>query len=177
MSQKHRHRFGQVVEHDRHRTLFAETSFSGGSKTTPWIAGLAYQQDTDRNRAFATFDYDFVAPAIFGQVEHEVNEELTLAGSARADFHNEYGTQFSPRLSMLYRRGPWKVRVSLGRGFYAPTPFVEETEAAGFSRLEPITRVAALRRALPCSPQIFGIQPGLSPVKPSTASDWSTSRD
>lgn len=143
MSQKHRHRFGEVVEHDRHRTLFGETSLAGGSKQTPWIAGLAFQGDYYRNRAFPSFDYDFTAPAIFGQVEHEVSDELTLAGSARADFHSDYGTQFSPRLSMLYRRGPWKIRASLGRGFYAPTPFVEETEAAGLSRLEPIVDLDA----------------------------------
>lgn len=32
-----------------------------------------------------------------------------------------------------------------GRGFYAPTPFVEETEAAGLSRLEPLSGLAAER--------------------------------
>ena len=138
MAQRHRHRFGDVIENDRHRTLFAETSLAGGSKRTPWIAGLAYQRDTYRNRAFPAFDYAFDVPAIFGQVEHEMSDALTLAGSARVDFHSDYGTQFSPRLSALYRQGPWKVRASLGRGFYAPTPFVEETEAAGLSRLEPL---------------------------------------
>jgi outer membrane receptor for ferrienterochelin and colicins len=35
------------------------------------------------------------------------------------------------------------VRASWGRGFYAPTPFVEETEAAGLSRLEPLAHVRA----------------------------------
>jgi iron complex outermembrane receptor protein len=138
MNQKHRHRFGPVAENDQHRTRFAETSLAGGSKRTPWIAGLAFQGDYYRNRAFRDFNYDFAAPAIFGQVEYDFSDQLTVAGSARVDFHNEYGTQFSPRLSMLYRTGPWKVRASLGRGFYAPTPFVDETEAAGLSRLEPL---------------------------------------
>lgn len=138
MAHKHRHRFGDVIENDRHRTFFAETSLAGGSKRTPWIAGLAYQRDTYRNRAFPAFDYAFDVPAVFGQVEHEVSDALTLAGSARVDIPSDYGTRFSPRLSMLYRQGPWKVRASLGRGFYAPTPFVEETEAVGLSRLEPL---------------------------------------
>lgn len=39
---------------------------------------------------------------------------------------------------MLYRPGRLTVRASYGRGFFAPTPFVEEIEAAGLSRLEPI---------------------------------------
>jgi iron complex outermembrane receptor protein len=67
-----------------------------------------------------------------------VSADLTIAASARVDFHSSYGNQFSPRLSALYRPGPWTVRVSVGRGFYAPTPFVEEIEAAGLSRLEPL---------------------------------------
>ncbi|WP_313635174.1 TonB-dependent receptor plug domain-containing protein [Brevundimonas diminuta] len=64
--------------------------------------------------------------------------DLTLAGSARFDQHSEYGGQFSPRLSMLYRPGPWTVRASVGQGFFAPTPFVDVTEATGLSRLEPL---------------------------------------
>ncbi len=143
MSQKHRHRFGSIVENDLHRTAFAEASLGGGSDRTPWIVGAAYQGDFYRNRAFPAFDYRFNVPAVFGQVEHEYNDALTVAGSARADFHDDYGTQFSPRLSALYREGPWKVRASVGRGFYAPTPFVEETEAAGLSRLEPLGELKA----------------------------------
>jgi iron complex outermembrane receptor protein len=82
-------------------------------------------------------------PGLFAQVEHEVRDDLTLAGSARLDLHSEYGSRLSPRLSMLYRPGPWTVRASLGRGFYAPTPFVEEIEAAGLSRLEPLSGLRA----------------------------------
>ena len=143
MNQQHRHRFGDIVEKDRHRTLFAEGSIAGGTERTPWIAGVAFQGDDYRNRAFPDFDYSFTAPALFSQVENDVSDRLTLAASGRADFHNEYGTQLSPRLSMLFRPGPWKIRASLGRGFYAPTPFVEETEAAGLSRLEPIDNLDA----------------------------------
>lgn len=143
MLQKHRHRFGDVVENDRHRTAFAEASLGGGSDRTPWVAGVAYQGDDYRNRTFPAFNYQFSVPAVFGQVEHEVSDALTVAASARADFHSDYGTQLSPRLSALYRRGPWKVRASIGRGFYAPTPFVEETEAAGLSRLEPLGNLKA----------------------------------
>jgi iron complex outermembrane receptor protein len=102
------------------------------------VGGLAYQVDRFRSKTRPTFNYAHKVPGLFGQIEHEATPELTVAGSARADFHNEYGTQFSPRLSVLYRPGPWTVRASVGRGFFAPTPFVEEIEAAGLSRLEPL---------------------------------------
>jgi iron complex outermembrane receptor protein len=143
MTQEHRHVFGDVVERDRHSTGFGEVSLAGTRGATSWVGGLAYQTDSFRSETFPAFDYTHRVPGMFVQVEREVTPELTLAGSARVDFHNEYGTQFSPRLSALYRPGPWTIRASLGRGFYAPTPFVEEVEAAGLSRIEPIGELEA----------------------------------
>lgn len=138
MRQEHLHRFGDVIEDDRHGTLFAEGSISGKTGGTAWVGGVAYQEDSFRSRTFAAFDYTYRVPGVFAQIEQEIASALTLAGSARADFHDRYGTQFSPRLSLLYKSGPWTIRASGGRGFYAPTPFVEEIEAAGLSRLEPL---------------------------------------
>lgn len=138
MTQKHRHIFGDVVENDRHGTIFTEASLSGKAGGTAWVGGVAYQRDSFRSRAFPAFNYSYEVPGLFGQVEQDLSADLTLAGSARLDLHNVYGTQFSPRLSLLYKPGFWTIRVSGGRGFYAPTPFVEEIEAAGLSRLEPL---------------------------------------
>lgn len=143
MTQQHRHVFGDVEENDRHTTLFAEASLSGKSDGTSWVGGAAYQRDSFGSQTFPVFNYAFEVPGIFGQVEQEITGDLTLAGSARLDFHDTYGTRFSPRLSILYRPGPWTIRASGGRGFYAPTPFVEEIEAAGLSRLEPLGKLKA----------------------------------
>ncbi|RVT94371.1 TonB-dependent receptor plug domain-containing protein [Sphingomonas crocodyli] len=143
MTQKHRHRFGDVVENDRHGTLFGEASLSGKMGGTNWVGGVAWQEDRFRSKTFGAFDYTYRVPGLFAQIEQDLLSELTLSASARTDFHNRYGTQFSPRLSLLYRTGPWTVRASGGRGFYAPTPFVEEIEAAGLSRLEPLGKLKA----------------------------------
>lgn len=143
VDQDHRHRYGEVLEDDRHRTLFAEASLSGRTASTSWLVGAAVQEDSYRNKTFPAFDYDFTTPGLFAQAEHDLSEDLTVAGSARLDAHSEYGTYFSPRVSALYRPGPWTVRASIGRGFYAPTPFVEEIEAAGLSRLVPLDGLKA----------------------------------
>jgi iron complex outermembrane receptor protein len=143
MTQKHQHVFGEVVENDRHATAFVEASLVGEAGATSWLGGVAYQADRFRSETFPAFDYSYEVPGVFGQIEHKTSPKLTLAGSARLDFHSDYSTQFSPRLSALYRSGPWTVRASLGRGFYAPTPFVEEIEAAGLSRLEPLADLEA----------------------------------
>jgi iron complex outermembrane receptor protein len=143
MTQDHRHIFGDVTEDDRHATAFAEASLVGEAGATSWVGGLAYQTDSFRSATFPAFNYSFEVPGLFGQLEHEVSTELTLAASARLDLHSQYGTQLSPRLSALLRPGAWTIRASLGRGFYAPTPFVEEIEAAGLSRLQPLSDLEA----------------------------------
>jgi outer membrane receptor for ferrienterochelin and colicins len=143
VSQAHRHVFGEVVENDRHRTVLTEASLGGGSGGTTWLAGAAYQVDSYRSRTFPAFDYTYRVPALFVQVEQKLMPDMTLAGSARLDDHSRYGTRVSPRLSMLFKPGPWTVRASLGRGFYVPTPFIEEVEAAGLSRIEPLRGLRA----------------------------------
>ena len=141
--QSHDHRFGTLLEQDEHATMLVETSLSGETSSVSWVGGLAYQADSYDSETFPVFDYNYDAPALFVQVDQDLGPELSYAASARWDDHSEYGGQFSPRLSLLYRPGPWTIRASWGRGFYAPTPFVEETEAAGLSRLEPLTGLVA----------------------------------
>jgi iron complex outermembrane receptor protein len=138
VTQNHRHLFGDVIEDDKHDTIFAEASLTGRAGATSWVGGVAFQRDSFRSDTFAAFDYSYEVPGLFGQVEHDLRPDLTLAASARVDLHSKYGSQFSPRVSGLWRPGPWTVRASYGRGFYAPTPFVEEIEDAGLSRLEPL---------------------------------------
>lgn len=143
MRQDHLHRFGAVVEDDRHTSLFAEASLTGESGTTAWVAGLAFQSDGFSSRTLPLFDYTYDVPGLFGQIEQDAAPDLTLAASARVDFHDSFGTQFSPRVSALYSPGPLTVRASLGRGFFAPTPFVDEIDAAGLSHLEPLGNLSA----------------------------------
>jgi outer membrane receptor for ferrienterochelin and colicins len=143
VTQDHQHRFGSVVEDDRHDTLFSEISVSGGSGGTSWLAGAAVQRDAFRSETFSAFDYSYTAPGLFAQVEQDVSGEMTLAGSARVDFHSDYGTRLSPRVSVLYKPDRWTTRGCAGRGFFAPTPFVDEIEAAGLSRLEPLRGLRA----------------------------------
>lgn len=143
MRQTHRHQFGEVIEDDRHETSFGEVSLGGAAASVSWLAGAAIQHDGYHSKQFGSFDYDFTVPGLFGQVEGNVVDDLTLAASARLDRHSEYGTFLSPRVSALYKPGPWTFRASWGRGFFAPTPFVEQIEATGLSRLDPIDGLRA----------------------------------
>ncbi|MDC8830764.1 TonB-dependent receptor plug domain-containing protein [Alteromonas gilva] len=138
MLQEHDHRYGNDSENDKHESYLFESSLSGYSDNSDWVVGLAYQSDRYQSTTYPEFDYSYSVPGLFAQLDYEITSELTTSYSIRADDHNEFGTQLSPRLSVLYRPGDVTIRGSYGQGFYAPTPFVEEIEAAGLSRLAPI---------------------------------------
>jgi len=77
-------------------------------------------------------------PGVFAQIDHDFSEIVSVSLSGRFDEHSVFGSQFSPRLSVLLKPGDWTIRGSVGEGFFAPTPFVEDIEDAGLSRLEPL---------------------------------------
>jgi outer membrane receptor for ferrienterochelin and colicins len=133
--QEHKHQFGENMERDRHQLLFGEISIKGTAGKNTWVAGVADQRDAFRPRDTPRFAYTYVVPALFAQDDITLASWLSVSASARVDFHNRYGTFFSPRLSALIRKGGWTSRVSAGQGFSAATPLTEETEAAGLARL------------------------------------------
>ena len=142
-SQTARRTYGTTRQDERRSTLFGEASLAGGGARTNWAMGAAIQSDRFRSPQFAAFDYRYTVPGVFAQVDQNIGEVVTIAGSARLDFHNRYGTFLSPRLSVLYKPEGWTVRGSVGRGFFAPTPFVEEIESAGLARLAPLSGLKA----------------------------------
>jgi len=143
--QGHEHLFGSRRERDRHTTGFAEVSLSGHDGDHVWVAGAALQQDSYDASDVSGFDFDYFVPALFVQDEYAPFDWLTLAASARLDGHSEYGGILSPRVSLLLRPTDWAVRISAGNGYFAPTPFTEETDAVGLGRLLPNAELVAER--------------------------------
>ena len=135
MVQDHEHEFGTVTEDDSHESYLLEGSLAGEEESFNWVLGAALQSERYTSDTFPAFDYTYDVPGIFGQVDRDLTEDLSVSFSARLDDHSEYGAQLSPRLSILYRPGDWTFRGSIAEGYFAPTPFVEEIEAAGLSRL------------------------------------------
>jgi outer membrane receptor for ferrienterochelin and colicins len=133
--QQHRHQYGEIIEHDRHELTFAEIAVRKSSGRNTWVAGAAGQRDAYRARDVPRFGYTYTVPGVFVQDDLAIERWLSVSASARADFHNRYGTLFSPRLSALIRDRGWTSRWSIGQGFFAPTALTEETEAAGLTRL------------------------------------------
>src|SRR4029079_17991428 len=81
---------------------------------------------------------------VFAQDEVSFGRKWTVGLSARADVHSAYGTLATPRVSFLARPwSGWTIRVAAGTGAFAPTPFTEETEETGLSRVLPLRGVRA----------------------------------
>ena len=134
--QNHDHQFGEVIERDRHDTIFGEVAVRGTAGRQTWVGGLAIERDAYTARDVPRFDYTFTVPGAFAQYDITASQNISLSASARLDVHSEYGTFFSPRVSALAHAGRWTSRLSVGTGFFGPTPITEETEAAGLTRLE-----------------------------------------
>jgi len=145
MAQRHGHRFGDTREDDAHGTAFTEASLSGTDAGHTWVVGGAFQLERYDGEDVEGFDYTYSIPSLFAQDEYAAAGWLTFAASGRVDWHSEHGTFFSPRVSVLLRPGEWTARLSAGTGYYAPTPFTEETETVGLSRLDPLAGVEAER--------------------------------
>lgn len=141
MQQEHDHIYGPIEESDKHESYLFESSVSGYSDTIAWLVGAAYQSERFKSDDFSQFNYNFQVPGLFSQVDYEASDDLSLSLSARSDWHNEYGTQFSPRISVLYHPDRWTIRGAYGHGFYAPTPFIEDIEDSGLSRLAPFENI------------------------------------
>ncbi len=128
-------------------TLFADEALSGTTCDHGWVLGFAFNQDALAVRTVPGVGYTYNVPAIFAQDEFAAAMWIKLAASARVDAHNQYGTFFSPRLSALFRQpnSEWSLRTSMGGGYAAPTPFVDEIEATGLGALLPLRGLHAER--------------------------------
>ena len=134
--QWHDHEFGEVREHDRHSTDFAEVTLRGSSGAHTWVGGVAVEHDAYDPTDLRHFAYTYATPGVFVQDDFDIKPWLALSMSGRLDHHSEYGAFLSPRISALLRSGNWSTRISTGSGFFGPSVLTEETVAAGLTRLQ-----------------------------------------
>jgi outer membrane receptor for ferrienterochelin and colicins len=134
-SQQQDHQFGPTRELDHNATLFGEMSVRGQAPHQTWVGGVAVERDSFTPDGLPQFGYTYHVPAIFAQDDVDLGRWLSVSASGRVDAHDRVGTFVSPRASALVRGASWNSRVSVGTGFFAPTPLTDETASAGLTRL------------------------------------------
>jgi iron complex outermembrane receptor protein len=130
-TQAHRHRFGDVIENDRHDTGFAEVSYGFALGPTTWLVGAALQADAYSSETFPAFDYTHTAPAAFVQLEHDARDDLILAGSARLDLHRRVRAPPEPARVAALPAAPVDVQGDARRGLLRPHPFHRRDRGGG----------------------------------------------
>ena len=179
MEQRHAHAFGEVAEDDRHRTAFVEGVLAFPRERWSLLVGTAAQRETYANEDVNGFDYRFTTGSAFAQADLAPVRWLALSATGRLDEHSAYGTLVNPRLSLLLRApeegalAGWTTRASIGSGSFAPTPFTEETEVVGLSRVQPL-RNLDVERATTRSLDVGG---PVGPVEVNATLFGSTVRD
>ena len=144
----HDRRFGTQDIQDTQTTLFGETTLSGRAQGHSWVLGAAIGQDRLQANDAPGVGYTYTVPSIFAQDEFAPADWVILSASGRIDAHSDYGTFFSPRFSVLALPSErWTLRASIGTGFAAPTPFVDEIESTGLGVLDPLADLQAERAA------------------------------
>ena len=130
----HGHGYGEprgLTEYDdRHESAMVEGSLLWSRGTHTFVAGGGLDIQGYR-RVGPTTDYTWTTPSVFVQDDLTLGNNATMSVSGRIDLHSEYGLLWSPRATVRWRPSPWDVRVSVGRGAFAPTVFVDEVEEIG----------------------------------------------
>ncbi|MGI8402031.1 MAG: TonB-dependent receptor plug domain-containing protein [Gemmatimonadaceae bacterium] len=133
------HRFPTgASESDRATSSLAEVSATRSIQRVILVGGIAARADSYSNRNVSGFDYSFTTLSGFVQTTVTATDAISLSLTGRCDRHNLYGTSCVPVAGLLVRQpAGFSERLSAGLGSYAPTPFIDETGAIGFSRLRP----------------------------------------
>ena len=139
--------FGSQRTPSSQDTAFSEVAWNGHDSGHSWVLGAAFNRDQLSAPTVPGVGHTYNVPAMFAQDEYSPVTWVSLAGSARVDANDAYGTFVSTRLSALLRRlgNAWSLRASIGSGFAAPTPLVDEEEATGLASFLPMRNVHAER--------------------------------
>ncbi len=115
-----------------------------GNENNKFTTGLSFQGDMfdellqmdyrDGNTSNNYLRDEFV-PGMYFQYTYSIPERLTLIAGVRSDFHNIYGTLFTPRLHAKYNIAPKTIlRASAGKGFRSPNVLAENSYLLASSR-------------------------------------------
>ncbi len=149
--------FGGSPDRRRRLTAYGEVAWAAQRGAAEWLLGGAWQHDALDARDAAALGFAFDAPAVFAQHTWTPSGAWATQVSARCDAHSAYGLQCAPRASVRWKPVTgWSTRLSVGEGWFAPTPLTDESDAVGLLRIDPSTVSAERARTVSLD---FGGQP------------------
>ena len=98
--------------------LLGNYNLKGTNRLTAGLEFVNEKQSSLQNNIDDKTVNNFI---IYLQDDISILENLDLILGARADFHSNFGTNFTPQASAMYSPDNFKFRASFGQGFRAPT--------------------------------------------------------
>ncbi|MBS2097308.1 TonB-dependent receptor plug domain-containing protein [Carboxylicivirga linearis] len=115
-----------------------------GNENNKFSTGMSYQMDDFDEDLLIDFQHPELmtnysrresVPGLYFQYTYVLPEKFTLIAGVRSDFHNLYGTLFTPRLHLKYNITPNTIlRASAGKGFRSPNVLAENSYLLASSR-------------------------------------------
>ncbi|MCG8581442.1 MAG: TonB-dependent receptor [Bacteroidales bacterium] len=115
-----------------------------GGENSKYSTGLSFQ--TDKFDEVLLMDFqspdevqilnrEEIVPGAFFQYTYNIPERLTIIAGGRVDFHNDFGTLFTPRLHAKYNITRNTIlRASVGKGYRTPNVLAENSYLLASSR-------------------------------------------
>jgi len=123
-------------------STYSEANYSRNGEKADWVLGINFLTDNfkeDRNSSNALRSYNYNTIGAFAQNTWNLSEKISLESGVRADYHNEYGFFFLPRISGLWKINEhFSTRLGGGLGYKAPTVFTEDAERIQFRNVAPL---------------------------------------
>jgi outer membrane receptor for ferrienterochelin and colicin len=107
-----------------------------GNTSHSYTTGISYiYNDYDNLLSDSAFALTESVPGVYFQYTYNQDEKFTFIAGMRADFHNRFGTFYTPRVHARYALTPHTVvRASAGKGYRTPNVIAENISLLASSR-------------------------------------------
>ena len=126
------------------QSSFSELTWNHRGEKAQWVVGANVLTDDLAEKTQSPDpkrDYHYNTYGLFIQNAWSPVERFTLEAGLRGDYVQEYGFEFLPRASAMYRISPkLTTRLGGGAGYKTPTVFTEESERIQFRNVSPINQ-------------------------------------
>jgi iron complex outermembrane receptor protein len=123
------------------QSSFSELIYNLQKKKSQWVIGANILTDDfieDKINNLAR-DYHYNTYGLFLQNTWSANDNFTLESGIRDDYVSQYGFEFLPRISALFKFAQkFSARIGGGMGYKTPTVFNEDAEKIQFRNILPI---------------------------------------
>lgn len=93
-------------------------------KNMVFTGGVEYYREELYSDKFETGKYESKSQAygtMFIQDDWSISKKFSMVVGIRGDYHEAYGAHFTPKVSFMFKKFPFTVRLNYARGYRSPT--------------------------------------------------------